>query len=62
MSEYHRGPYRGPISSGLPGLLVVCFALVLTVWFARIIFPLPILLGLVVVGVAFFIFLRVRGK
>jgi len=62
MSEYHRGPYRGPTAGGLPGLLVVIFCLILTVWFARMLFPLPVIAGLVVVAVGFFILVRLPRR
>jgi len=62
MSEYHRGPYRGPIAGGLPGLLVVIFCLVLTAWFARMLFPVPVIVGLAVVAVGFFLLLRLPRR
>jgi len=62
MSEHHDGPYRGPISGGLPGLLVAAFALGLTVWLVRSFVPLGILVGLVVAGVAFFVALRLPWR
>jgi uncharacterized membrane protein len=62
MSEYHRGPYGGPIVGGLPGLLVAVFCLILTVWFARMLFPLPVILGLIAVGIGFFVVLRLPRR
>jgi len=62
VSEYHRGPYRGPISGGLPGLLVVIFCLILTVSFARMLFPIPVIVGLVLASVAFFVLLRLPRR
>ena len=62
MSDYHRGPYRGPITGGLPGLLVVVFCLILTAWFAGMLLPLPVIVCLVVVAVGFFVLLRPRGS
>jgi len=62
MTEYHRGPYRGPISGGLPGLLVVGFSLVLMVWLLRIYVPISIVIVAAVAAVAFFFLLRWRGR
>jgi len=58
MTEYHRGPYRGPISGGLPGIAVAAFALILTGWFVSVILPFWVAVGVVVAAVAFFLFLR----
>jgi hypothetical protein len=62
MTEYHGGPYRGPISGGLPGLLVVGFSLVLMTWLLRTYVPVGILIVVTVATVAFFFLLRWRGR
>ena len=43
-------------------MLVVIFCLILTVWFARMLFPLPVIAGLVVVAVGFFILVRLPRR
>lgn len=62
MNGYHRGPYRGPIAGGLSGLLAAIFCLALTVWFARMLFPVPVVVGLVMVAVGFFLLLRLPRR
>ena len=60
--ETHGGPFRGPISGGLPGALVSAFAIVLfggVLWFWT---PFPVFVvwaGLVVVALAM-VWLRSR--
>ena len=62
MSEHHPGPWRGPISEGLPGLIVAGFSLFLAAWVASKILPIWVAVGVVVAGVGFFFLLRLGRR
>ena len=60
--ESHEGPYRGPIGAGIPGLLVVIFALVLEVSLVIANVPWTVIAGCTIVAIGLFLRIRRRGK
>jgi hypothetical protein len=56
--ETHRGPYRGPVGAGLPGVLVVVFALVLEVGLVMANVPWPVIAGCSIVAIGLFLMIR----
>jgi len=56
--EIHEGPYRGPVGAGIPGVLVVVFALALEVGLVIANVPWYVIAGCAIVAVGLFLMIK----